>query len=131
MLFLAQVDVTKASAHVPVVAAVDEPEWLTFTATAYTADCDGCTGITAAGIDVRHTQVDESGRRIIATDTDVIPLGTTLEIRIDDRVIQAVAADRGSAIDGREIDVLMATEGEALEFGRRDVQIRIVSEENE
>lgn len=55
-----------------------------------------------------------------------------MEIRIDDRVIQAVAADRGGAIDGREIDVLMATEEEALEFGRRDVQIHVIeTEENE
>lgn len=88
------------------------------------ADCEGCLGITRTGIDVKHTQVDEDGRRIIAVDTDVIALGTALELRIDGRVIEAVAADTGGSIDGREIDVLMATESDAIEFGRRDVQIR-------
>jgi 3D (Asp-Asp-Asp) domain-containing protein len=102
-----------------------EPEWLTFTATAYVADCDGCIGITRTGIDVKHTQVDEEGRRIIAVDPDVIPLGTALDIRIGNEIIEAVAEDTGGSIDGREIDVLMATEAEAIEFGRRDVQIRI------
>jgi 3D (Asp-Asp-Asp) domain-containing protein len=100
--------------------------WQTFEATAYTADCVGCIGITKTGIDVKYTQVDEDGRRIIAVDPKVIALGTAVEVRIGNVTLDAVAADIGGSIDGREIDVLMATEKEAREFGRQDVSVRIL-----
>ncbi|MFF2886669.1 3D domain-containing protein [Paenibacillus sp. NPDC057967] len=110
-----------------------EAEWLAFEATAYTARCRGCSGITKTGLDVRHTQTDDSGKRIVAVDPAEIPLGSKLEIRIGNgdscEVITGVAADIGGAIKGRKIDVLMATYDEAIEFGRQAVQIRIVSEE--
>lgn len=114
--------------------ATEEPEWSVFTATAYTADCRGCTGITKSGLDVRHTQVDANGRRIIAVDPTVIPLGTALDIRIvnaegSTEIIEAVAEDIGGDIKGARIDVLMATEKEARAFGRQDVKIRIKTEE--
>lgn len=109
----------------------EEPaeEWSAFTATAYTADCRGCTGITYTGIDVRHTQVNEEGRRIIATDPRVIAHDTAFDIRlVDGTIIAAISEDRGGAIKGARIDVLMATEEEALAFGRQEVQIRIINE---
>lgn len=109
----------------------EKPVWRTFEATAYTARCNGCSGITKSGIDVRHTQVDGDGRKIIAVDPRVIPLGTALDIRIGNEIIEAVAEDTGGSIRNREIDVLMATEEDALAFGRQDVKIRIVSEETE
>ncbi|WP_397370350.1 3D domain-containing protein [Paenibacillus glycanilyticus] len=67
----------------------------------------------------------------MAVDTDVIALGTALDIRIENNegtteIIHAVAADTGGSIRGKRIDVLMATEAEAIEFGRRDVQVRII-----
>jgi len=115
---------------------VVEPEWLpasqweSFTATAYTARCRGCIGITKTGIDVRHTIVDEDGRRIVAVDPEVIPLGSTLEIRIgneiSNEVIAGIAADIGGAIRGNRIDVLHATYDEAIAFGRQTVELRII-----
>ncbi|WP_337102357.1 3D domain-containing protein [Paenibacillus sp. YIM B09110] len=107
-----------------------EPDWRTFEATAYTADCRGCSGFTYSGIDVRQTQFNEDGRRIIATDPDVIAQGTVVEIRLaDGSTYEAVAEDRGGDIKGARVDVLMATEKEALAFGKQDVQIRILNEE--
>ncbi|WP_213528764.1 3D domain-containing protein [Paenibacillus cisolokensis] len=108
--------------------AAPEPEWLTFEATAYTADCRGCIGITKTGIDVRQTQYHE-GRRVVAVDPREIPLGTALDIRLaDGTVIEAIAEDTGGAIKGTRLDVLMATEEEAYEFGRQDVEVRIINE---
>ncbi|WP_244908304.1 3D domain-containing protein [Paenibacillus campinasensis] len=101
-------------------------EWRTFEATAYIALCDtGCTGITATGLDVRqHITVD--GRRVVATDPDVIAMGTTLTIRLADGTeIDAIALDTGGAIKGRKVDVLMANLHDAKQFGRQTVEVRI------
>jgi 3D (Asp-Asp-Asp) domain-containing protein len=109
---------------------VTATQWESFEATAYTADCPGCIGITKTGIDVRHTIVDGEGRRIIAVDPGVIPLGSMLEIRIgnelSNEVITGIAADIGGAIRGNRIDVLYATYDEAMTFGRQGVAVRIV-----
>ncbi|MHA7962850.1 3D domain-containing protein [Paenibacillus sp. CAU 1782] len=105
-----------------------ESEWEVYEATAYTAGCRGCSGITKTGIDVRQTIVDEEGRRIIAVDPEVIPLGTALNVRIGNETFDAVAADIGGAIKGRKIDVLMASYDEAIKFGRQDVEVRVLDE---
>lgn len=103
-------------------------QWKTFTATAYTADCRGCIGITATGLDVRNrTHVD--GLRVIATDPSVIPLGTTVELRFGDGSTEkAIAADTGGAIDGNIIDYLVSDYNTAFQFGRRTVDVRIIEE---
>jgi len=107
-----------------------KPRWLTFTATAYTADCEGCIGITKTGIDVRNTIYHEN-KRVIAVDPRVIPLGTTLEIRLaDGTTFDAIAVDTGGAIKGARIDVLVEKKEDALEFGRQDVKVRILKEES-
>jgi 3D (Asp-Asp-Asp) domain-containing protein len=111
-------------------AEAEQETWQAFTATAYTADCRGCSGITKTGIDVRQTVVDEEGRRIIAVDPEVIPLGTALNVRIGNETFDAVAADIGGAIKGRKIDVLMASYDEAIEFGRQDVEVRLLSSQD-
>lgn len=101
---------------------------MSFTATAYVALCDtGCTGITASGLDVRqHIEVD--GRRVVAVDEAVIPLGTAVTIRLaDGSEIEGIALDTGGAIKGAKIDILMARESDAWEFGRQAVEVRIVA----
>ncbi|WP_178944195.1 3D domain-containing protein [Paenibacillus odorifer] len=107
----------------------EEPEWTTFEATAYIALCDtGCSGFTATEYDVRHT-VEYEGRRVIAVDPAVIPLGTAVEVHTANGVIiEAIAWDTGGAIKGRKIDVLMADIDDAWDFGRQAVQIRILKE---
>lgn len=108
----------------------EEPaqQWRTFTATAYVADCDGCSGITKTGFDVRRT-VTHEGRRVIAVDPAVIALGSTVEIRLaDGSTFEATALDIGGAIDGAEIDVLMAGIDDARDFGRQAVEVRVIDE---
>jgi 3D (Asp-Asp-Asp) domain-containing protein len=102
---------------------------MTFELTAYIAMCSsGCTGITATGIDVRNTLYHD-GKRVVATDPDVVPLGSVLRITFaNGREIEAIAADTGGAIDGRDIDLLVESRDKALRIGRQAVDVRIISE---
>jgi 3D (Asp-Asp-Asp) domain-containing protein len=81
-------------------------------ATAYTADCAGCGGMTAIG--------RRAGYGIVAVDPRVIPLGTRLYIA---GYGIAVAGDTGGAIVGDRIDLGFDTERDAMLFGRRSVTV--------
>lgn len=102
--------------------------WKTFQASAYTARCpEGCNGITATGIDVAGT-IYHAGKRIIAVDPSVIALGSTVEIKqADGTTFEAVSLDTGGAIKGAKIDVLVANEADAVQFGRQSVQVRVIN----
>ena len=102
-------------------------ETITVEATAYTAFCDtGCIGVTATGIDVSNT-IYHDGSRIIATDPNVIPLGSDVILTLQDgSKIEATANDTGGAIKGNRIDLLVATVDDAMQFGRQEVSIEIV-----
>lgn len=84
-------------------------------ATAYTAGCYGCSGITASGV--------RAGFGVIAVDPRVIPLGTKLFIPGYGR---AVAGDTGGAILGNRVDLGMATQGDAIRYGRRQVTVYVL-----
>jgi len=62
-------------------------------------------------------------RGTIATDPRVIPLGTELYI---EGYGSAVAADTGGAIQGQKIDLYMDSEHECLQWGRRQVEVRVI-----
>ncbi len=49
---------------------------LTMVATAYTASCAGCSGITTTGIDLRSNP----GMKVIAVHPNVIPLGSRVHV---------------------------------------------------
>src|SRR5690625_1824147 len=74
---------------------VNETAGGTFEATYYTAFCPtGCTGVTATGIDVSNSIYHE-GKRIIAVDPSVIPLGAIVKVTTPNKSFEAVAADTG------------------------------------
>jgi 3D (Asp-Asp-Asp) domain-containing protein len=81
-------------------------------ATAYTANCAGCGGITALG--------RPAGHGIVAVDPRVIPLGARLFIP---GYGAAIAGDTGGAIHGLRIDLGFNSLREALDFGRREVTV--------
>ncbi|WP_411954690.1 3D domain-containing protein [Alkalibacillus sp. S2W] len=97
----------------------DVKETMYMEATAYTAHCDGCSGTTKTGIDLRANP----NQKVIAVDPNVIPLGATVWV---EGYGTAVAGDIGGAIKGNRIDVFMANEADANRFGRRQVQIKIL-----
>lgn len=94
-------------------------------ATSYIALCNsGCSGITATGVDVRNTPSD----MIIAVDPRVIPLHTKVKVTLQNgQSFYATAEDTGGAIKGHKIDILKATSGEAVKFGRQRVTVTILN----
>ena len=85
----------------------DTNKEITVKATAYTASCEGCSGITATGVNIK----DNPDEKVIAVDPDVIPLGSKVYV---EGVGEATAADTGGAIKGNRIDVFIPTEKAAL-----------------
>lgn len=85
---------------------------LDMVATAYTAQCAGCSGYTASGY--------RAGHGIVAVDPSIIPLGTKLYIP---GYGFAVAGDTGGAIVGNRIDLGFDSISDALAFGRRTVRV--------
>jgi len=95
-------------------------------ATAYTAYCDtGCTGVTATGVDVSQS-IYHAGKRVIAVDPAVIPLGSEVIVKAGGQEFEAVAIDTGSDIKGHRIDVLVENVGEAKRFGRQHVSLEVM-----
>ncbi|MGG4089701.1 3D domain-containing protein [Bacillus licheniformis] len=111
----------------PASSATKTSAWRTFTMTAYTAFCaEGCTGITKTGVDVSHSIYYE-GARVIAVDPSVIALGSTVEVRLaDGSNFRAKAIDTGGAIKGARLDLLVANESDAVQFGRQSVELRVI-----
>lgn len=87
--------------------------------TAYTAYCNGCSGKTATGIDLRKNP----SKKVIAVDPNVIPLGTKVWV---EGYGEAIAADTGSAIKGNRIDVFIPDKESVSKYGRKRVLIKIL-----
>ena len=93
-------------------------EWMTVQATGYSTQQPGLSTRTATGIDLRVNP------RVIAVDPSVIPLGSKVEI---EGLGVYTAGDTGSAINGNIIDIHYPTVSEALSWGRRNVNIRVLN----
>ncbi len=87
-----------------------------FTATAYSMGT-----VTATG-----TKVAQG--RTIAVDPNVIPLGSKVEIKSDIPGVSGIytAEDTGSAVKGNKIDIYMNTYDQCVQFGLRDIQLRVL-----
>lgn len=128
-----QLDATWSEANAKVIAPkpVKKPpqapksDTMTVEATYYTAGCEGCSGITYTGVDVRDTIYNDAGERIIAVDPNVIPLDS--KVLIEGTVYRA--SDIGSAIKGKRIDILVSSKKEAKQRGRHEVTIKVLSSE--
>lgn len=92
----------------------DEGDLVDFHATAYCLK-----GRTASGIDTRPG--------MIAADPRVLPLGTVVHLRSGRYTGTYTVMDTGGRIKGRIVDVYVRTHREAIEFGRRQVKIKVIS----
>jgi 3D (Asp-Asp-Asp) domain-containing protein/LysM repeat protein len=92
---------------------------ITVEATAYTANCTGCSGITKTGVNLK-TNPDA---KVIAVDPTVIPLGSKVYV---EGYGYATAEDIGGAIKGNRIDVFIPTQSGALQWGRKQVKVTIL-----
>lgn len=90
-------------------------------ATAYTAYCKGCLGITKwKEINLRKNP----HLKIIAVDPKLIPLGSKVYV---EGYGYAIAADTGGGIKDYEIDIFMPNVSDALEWGRKRVRVKILN----
>lgn len=72
-------------------------------------------GVSALGL--------KAGYGLVAVDPQVIPLGTRLYV---EGYGYAIAADVGSGINGKQIDLCFDTHKDALRFGRKWVKVHIL-----
>jgi 3D (Asp-Asp-Asp) domain-containing protein/LysM repeat protein len=107
---------TKPKAQVP----KKSTKVITVKATAYTASCTGCTGITKTGFNLKANP----NKKIIAVDPTVIPLGSKVYV---EGYGKAIAADIGGAIKGKRIDVFIPTKKAAIKFGVKRLKVTILN----
>lgn len=93
---------------------------ITVKATAYTASCEGCSGITKTGINIKANP----DAKVIAVDPSVIPLGSKVYV---EGFGEATAADIGGGIEGKEIDIFIPSEQDAIEFGVQKLKVTILN----
>lgn len=103
----------KSGAAKIVVPAYLDSELVEFNATAYCLK-----GRTASGMDARPG--------MIAADPRVLPLGTVVHLRSGSYTGTYRVMDTGGRIKGRLVDVYVATHKEAVQFGRRQVKIKVL-----
>ncbi|MDP4106355.1 MAG: LysM peptidoglycan-binding domain-containing protein [Bacillota bacterium] len=104
----------------PAAASSGGSKQITVKATAYTASCDGCSGVTATGINIK----ENPNEKVIAVDPSVIPLGSKVYV---EGVGEATAADTGGAIKGNRIDVFIPSEQAAINFGVKQLKVTILN----
>lgn len=76
-------------------------------------------GITASG--------EKAKRRLVAADPDVLPLGSRIRITHAGRYSgEYEVGDTGSKIQGRKLDLHVASEKEAKKFGKQRVKVRVI-----
>ncbi|WP_067729721.1 G5 and 3D domain-containing protein [Oceanobacillus damuensis] len=92
---------------------------MTMTASAFTAECSGCSGYTATGINLKA----DPNRKVIAVDPTVIPLGTKVWV---EGYGEAIAGDTGGHIKGNRIDIHVPNKSDAYSWGVKTVQVKII-----
>jgi len=94
--------------------------WMTVTA--YSPDARSCAPFDD-GLTATLHSVETNAMRLVAADTSILPFGSMLTIPgYDDGQIVPVL-DRGSAIKGRRLDVMMPTHKEARAWGVQRVRV--------
>ena len=101
---------------------------ITVEATAYTnhPSENGTYGgkvVTRTGLDISNS-ITHNGMGIIAVDPSVIPLNSIVQI---EGLGTYIALDTGSAIQGNRIDILMDNSTQTNNWGRRNVNVTIIS----
>jgi 3D (Asp-Asp-Asp) domain-containing protein len=89
-------------------------------ATAYTASCKGCSGVTRTGVNLKSNP----NAKVISVDPEVIPLGSKVFV---EGYGYATAADTGGSINGNRIDVFIPSKEKAINWGTKQVKVTILN----
>ncbi len=92
--------------------------------TAYSPDERSC-GASADGITASGYSVQVNGGCLVAADPKVLPLGSLVSVPGYDGGAVVPVLDTGGAIKGQRLDVLFATHRDALEWGRRTIEVTV------
>ncbi|MEH6908492.1 MULTISPECIES: 3D domain-containing protein [Neobacillus] len=92
---------------------------ITVSATAYTANCKRCSGITAIGLNLKKNPK----LKVISVDPKVIKLGTKVYV---EGYGYAIAGDTGGAMRGKKIDIFVPSYKKAIQWGRKTVKVQIL-----
>jgi len=109
-----EIDVDKVTGLRPAVPSLPDGDLLDFHATAYCLK-----GRTASGSFV------QSG--MIAADPRVLPLGTVVHLSAGSYTGIYRVMDTGGSIKGNRVDVYVTTHREAVQFGRRQVKLKVIA----
>jgi 3D (Asp-Asp-Asp) domain-containing protein len=93
--------------------------------TAY-CPCVKCCGKGAHGVTASGKPVTFNRGRFAAADTDLLPFETRIQIPGYNGGKPIEVIDRGGAIKGHKLDVFFPTHKQALEWGRRTLQITVL-----
>ena len=92
--------------------------------TAYSPDARSC-GKWADGITASGKSVYTNAMRLVAADTRILPFGTILRVPGYHDASPVPVLDRGGAIKGHRLDLLFPTHEQALQWGRRTVDVEV------
>ncbi|WP_409360649.1 3D domain-containing protein [Aneurinibacillus migulanus] len=98
---------------------VQQGKVMTVESSAYTANCAGCSGVTSQGINLK----ENPDAKVISVDPSVIPLGSKVYV---EGYGTAIAGDTGGAIKGKKIDVFFPEREQALQWGRKNVTVKVI-----
>src|SRR5690625_60096 len=99
-----------------------------FELTYYTAECAGCSGITASGLDVSDGKTSHNGMKIIAADTSLLPIDTIIRVtNPDGSSYKGIVKDRGGDIKGNRLDILVGSKAEANAQGRHNAKVEVIN----
>jgi len=107
------------------VVAATKPRTLTMEVTAY-CPCKKCCGRNARGLTASGFKVTHNAGLFVAADTALLPFHTRVLIPGYAGEKAVPVLDRGGAIKGNRIDVFFPTHQQALEWGRRTIEVTVV-----
>ena len=92
--------------------------------TAY-CPCKKCCGPRARGVTASGKRVNHNGGKFVAADTSLLPFKTKLIVPgyASNKPVEVI--DRGGAIKGRKLDVYFPTHHQAMEWGRKKMEVLI------
>ncbi|HZW08824.1 MAG TPA: 3D domain-containing protein [Phycisphaerales bacterium] len=90
--------------------------------TAYSSDWRSC-GDSADGLTATLHSVEANGGNLVAADTRLFPFGSMLSVEgyADGQIVPVL--DRGGAIKGYHIDLLMPSHGQAMQWGDKRMPV--------